>query len=32
MGLDANKIDAEEGANLNHGYDDDNGSYIKASV
>lgn len=32
LGLEANKIDGEEGADHNHGYDDDNGSYIKAST
>jgi dual specificity tyrosine-phosphorylation-regulated kinase 2/3/4 len=31
LGMDANKIEGEEGAAQNHGYDDDNGSYIKAS-
>ncbi|XP_064480192.1 dual specificity tyrosine-phosphorylation-regulated kinase 4-like isoform X2 [Ornithodoros turicata] len=29
LGLEASKIDGEEGANQNGGYDDENGSYIK---
>ncbi|GBM55215.1 Dual specificity tyrosine-phosphorylation-regulated kinase 2 [Araneus ventricosus] len=29
LGLEATKIEGEEGAPHNHGYDDDNGSYIK---
>ncbi|CAG2160847.1 unnamed protein product [Oppiella nova] len=29
LGLEANKIDGDESALQNHGYDDDNGSYIK---
>ncbi|CAG2113070.1 unnamed protein product [Medioppia subpectinata] len=31
LGLDANKIDGVENAQQNHGYDDDNGSYIKVN-
>ncbi|GIY40179.1 dual specificity tyrosine-phosphorylation-regulated kinase 4, partial [Caerostris extrusa] len=29
LGLEATKIEGEEGAPHNHGYDDDNGSYVK---
>lgn len=31
MGVDARKIHGEEGAQLNGGYDDENGSYNKVS-
>lgn len=32
LGLDSNKIEGEEGSGQNHGYDDDNGSYIKVRL
>lgn len=32
LGLDAKKIHGEEGAQLNGGYDDENGSYNKVSI
>lgn len=32
LGLDATKIEGEEGTPHNHGYDDDNGSYIKVGT
>lgn len=31
LGLDARKIEAVEGAPQNHGFDDENGTYIKVS-
>lgn len=32
LGLDANKLQARQGSGLNHGYDDENGSYLKVWI
>ena len=32
LGLEAKKLEGQQGAAQNNGYDDDNGSYIKVSV